>query len=92
MKTTTGAVDEASELFKLIERHERVTAAKTRVAVADSRYTDTADLIVLAQHDVSAIDGVSDSRASKAKSTLLLSAVSNDLFQESPNQQYRGKL
>ena len=29
VKTTTGAVDEASELFELIERHERFTASKT---------------------------------------------------------------
>ena len=34
VKTTTGAMDEASELFELIERHERVTASKTKVAVA----------------------------------------------------------
>jgi hypothetical protein len=28
VKTTTGAVDEASELFELIERYERFIAAK----------------------------------------------------------------
>lgn len=44
--TTTGAVDEASELIELIERHERVTAAKTKVAVADSRYGNTANLML----------------------------------------------
>ncbi len=47
VKTTTGAIDEARELFELIERHERVTAARTRVAVADSRYGNTANLIAL---------------------------------------------
>ena len=52
--TTTGAVDEASELIGLIERHERVTAAKTKVAVADSRYGNTANLIALAQREIRA--------------------------------------
>ena len=52
VKTTTGAMDEASELFELIERHERVTASKTRVAVADSRYGNTANLIALAQRKI----------------------------------------
>jgi transposase len=50
--TTTGAVDEASALFELIERHEGVTASKTRVAVADSRYGNTANLIALAQRKI----------------------------------------
>ena len=50
--TTTGAIDEASELIKLIERHERLTAAKTKVAVADRRYGDTANLIALAQREI----------------------------------------
>jgi len=54
VKTTTGAVDEASELFELIERHERVTASKTKVAVADSRYGNTANLIALAQGKIRA--------------------------------------
>jgi transposase len=54
VKTTTGAVDEACELFELIERHERLTAAKTRVAVADSRYGNTANLIALAQRKIRA--------------------------------------
>ena len=52
--TTTGAIDEASELIELIERHERVTAAKTKVAVADSRYGNTANLIALAQREIRA--------------------------------------
>ena len=52
--TTTGAIDEASELIALIERHERVTAAKTKVAVADSRYGNTANLIALAQREIPA--------------------------------------
>ena len=52
--TTTGAVDEASELIELIERHERVTAAKTKVAIADSRYGNTANLIALAQREIRA--------------------------------------
>ena len=52
--TTTGAIDEASELIALIERHERVTAAKTKVAVADSRYGNTANLIALAQREIRA--------------------------------------
>ena len=54
VKTTTGAMDEASELFELIERHERVTASKTKVAVADSRYGNTANLIALAQRQIRA--------------------------------------
>jgi transposase len=54
VKTTTGAIDEASELFELIERHERFTASKTRVAVADSRYGNTANLIALAQRQIRA--------------------------------------
>ena len=52
VKTTTGAIDEAWELFELIERHERLTAAKTRVAVADSRYGNTANFIALAQRQI----------------------------------------
>ena len=55
--TTTGAIDEASELIELIERHERVTAAKTKVAVADSRYGNTANLIALAQREIRAACG-----------------------------------
>jgi transposase len=54
VKTTTEAMDEASELIALIERHERVTAAKTKVAVADSRYGNTANLIALAQREIRA--------------------------------------
>ena len=54
LKTTTGAVDEACELFDLIERHERFTASKARVAVADSRYGNTANLIALAQRKIRA--------------------------------------
>jgi transposase len=54
VKTTTGAVDEASELFELIERHERFTASKAKVAVADSRYGNTANLIALAQRRIRA--------------------------------------
>ena len=54
VKTTTGAVDEASELFELIERHERFTASKAKVAVADSRYGNTANLIALAQRKIRA--------------------------------------
>jgi hypothetical protein len=50
--TTTGAVDEASPLFELIDRDEGVTASKTRVAVADSRYGNTANLIALAQRKI----------------------------------------
>jgi hypothetical protein len=53
-KTTTGAVDEASELFELLERHERVTASKTKVAVAERRYGNTANLIALAQGKIRA--------------------------------------
>jgi hypothetical protein len=33
-------------------RHEGVTASKTRVAVADSRYGNTANLIALAQRKI----------------------------------------
>jgi transposase len=54
VKTTTGAMDEASELLELIERHECATASKTRVAVADSRYGNTANLIALAQRQIRA--------------------------------------
>ena len=54
VKTTTGAIDEARELFELIERHERVTAARIRVAVADSRYGNTANLIALARRKIRA--------------------------------------
>ena len=54
MKTTTGAIDEGRELFALIEKHERVTAAKPRVAVADSRDGNTANLIALAQRQIRA--------------------------------------
>ena len=52
VKTTTGAIDEASQLIELIERHERLTASKTRVAVADSRYGNTANLIALARRKI----------------------------------------
>jgi hypothetical protein len=45
VKTTTGAIDEASELIDLIERHERFAALKAKVAVADSRYGNTANLL-----------------------------------------------
>ncbi len=54
VKTTTGAIDEASQLIELIERHERLTASKTRVAVADSRYGNTANLIALARRKIRA--------------------------------------
>jgi hypothetical protein len=47
-------MDEASELFDLIEKHERVTASMTKVAVADSRYGNTANLIALAQRKIRA--------------------------------------
>ena len=54
VKTTTGAMDEASELLDLIEKHERVTASMTKVAVADSPYGNTANLIALAQRKIRA--------------------------------------
>jgi hypothetical protein len=54
VKTTTGAIDEASQLIELIEQHERVTASKTRVAVADSRYGNTANFIALAERQIQA--------------------------------------
>lgn len=54
VKTTTGVVDEASELFNLIEKHECLTASKAEVAVADSRYGNTANLIALAHRRIRA--------------------------------------
>jgi transposase len=54
VKTTTGAIDEGSQLVELIEKHEQLTAAKTKVAVADSRYGNTANLIALAQRQIRA--------------------------------------
>ena len=54
VKTTTGAIDEGSELLALIEKHEQLTAAKTKVAVADARYGNTANLIALAQRQIRA--------------------------------------
>ncbi len=47
-------MDEGSELLELIERHERATACKTKVAVADSRYGNTANFIALAQRQIRA--------------------------------------
>ena len=54
VKTTTGAIDEASELLELIAGHEQLTASKIRVAVANSRYGNTANLIALAQRQIRA--------------------------------------
>ena len=52
VKTTTGAIDEGSQLLELIEKHEQLTAATTKVAVADARYGNTANLIALAQRQI----------------------------------------
>ena len=54
VKTTTGAIDEGSQLMELIEKHEQLTAATTKVAVADARYGNTANLIALAQRQIRA--------------------------------------
>lgn len=54
VKTTTGAIDEASQLIELIKKHEQLTAATTKVAVADARYGNTANLIALAQRQIRA--------------------------------------
>ena len=54
VKTTTGAIDEGSQLMELIEKHEQLTAAKTKVAVADSRYGNTANFIALAHRRIRA--------------------------------------
>ena len=54
VKTTTGAIDEGSQLLELIEKHEQLTAARTKVAVADARYGNTANLIALAQRQIRA--------------------------------------
>jgi transposase len=68
VKTTTGVVDEASELFNLIEKHERLTASKAEVAVADSRYGNTANLIALAHRRIRAHVGDLRSKLRNARS------------------------
>ena len=68
VKTTTGAIDEGSQLMELIEKHEQLTAATTKVAVADARYGNTANLIALAQRQIRAHVADLRSRLRKARS------------------------
>jgi transposase len=45
VETTTGAVDEASQLLSLIEAHEDVTEQGVRTVIADARYGSISNLI-----------------------------------------------
>ena len=45
VETTTGAVDEASQLLELIEAHEDTTAQAVRTVIADARYGSVSNLI-----------------------------------------------
>src|ERR1700741_3946377 len=45
VETTTGAVDEASQLLGLIEAHEDVTEQGVRTVIADARYGSISNLI-----------------------------------------------
>ena len=45
VETTTGAVDEASQLLGLIEAHEDTTEQAVRTVIADARYGSVSNLI-----------------------------------------------
>ena len=45
LETTTGAVDEASQLLGLIEAHEDITEQAVRTVIADARYGNVSNLI-----------------------------------------------
>jgi transposase len=45
VETTTGAVDEASQLLGLIEAHEDITEQWVRTVIADARYGNVSNLI-----------------------------------------------
>jgi transposase len=45
VETTTGAVDEASQLLGLIEAHEDITEQGVRTVIADARYGNVSNLI-----------------------------------------------
>ena len=45
VETTTGAVDEASQLLELIEAHEDTTDQAVRIVIADARYGSVSNLI-----------------------------------------------
>ena len=45
VETTTGAVDEASQLLRLIEAHEDTTDQAVRTVIADARYGSVSNLI-----------------------------------------------
>jgi transposase len=45
VETTTGAVDEASQLLGLIEAHEDITEQGVRTVIADARYGSISNLI-----------------------------------------------
>jgi len=45
VETTTGAVDEASQLLGLIEAHEDTTEQAVRIVIADARYGSVSNLI-----------------------------------------------
>jgi len=54
VSTTTGAVDEATELIALLEQSQENTGRSPGVAVADSRYGHSANFIELARREVRA--------------------------------------
>jgi transposase len=54
VSTTTGAVDEATELIALLEQSHENTGRSPGVAVADSRYGHSANFIELARREVRA--------------------------------------
>ena len=45
VETTTGAIDEASQLLGLIEAHEDTTDQTVRTVIADARYGSVSNLI-----------------------------------------------
>jgi transposase len=45
VETTTGAVDEASQLLGLIEAHEDITEQAVRTVIADARYGSVSNLL-----------------------------------------------
>lgn len=54
LKTTTGAIDEGSELMSLLEQHNVNTELVAKIAIADSRYGSSANFIALARARIKA--------------------------------------
>lgn len=54
IKTTHGTANEGNELMGMLQQHQQRTGQRACIAVADSCYGDTANLVALAQAGISA--------------------------------------